>query len=70
MQTFDTTQGNMSHAAGSNLTELCCALQFVDASNPNGPELYGSVNTSTSPTTISWVPLDVPELQTTIIGAA
>ena len=45
-------------------------VQLIDASSPNGPQLYGSVNTSASPGTISWVPLDVPALQTTILGAA
>nr|QOL01286.1 putative extracellular protein TR9_087 [Trebouxia lynnae] len=46
------------------------SVYFIDASNPNGPELYGTVNTSTRPAWISWVPLDVPALQTTILGAA
>lgn len=45
-------------------------LQFIDASSARGPEVYGSVNTSTSPSTISWVPLDVPELLTQVLGAA
>lgn len=63
----------MSMPTGKNVHELLtvfCDLQFIDASNPNGPELYGSVNTSTRPAWISWVPLDVPALQTTILGAA
>lgn len=46
------------------------SVYFVDASNSQGPQLYGSVNTSTNPAYISWVPLDVPALQTTILGAA
>ncbi|DBA84773.1 TPA: hypothetical protein ACH3X1_005812 [Trebouxia sp. C0004] len=46
------------------------SVYFIDASNPNGPGLYGSVNTSTRPAWISWVPLNVPALQTTILGAA
>ncbi|KAL3150830.1 hypothetical protein ABBQ32_000588 [Trebouxia sp. C0010 RCD-2024] len=46
------------------------SVYFIDASSARGPEVYGSVNTSTSPSTISWVPLDVPELLTQVLGAA